>query len=164
MKYKVLIILFILIVLVFGAGITYSMFHSGATLSSNDQNIAKFIFNTESLDQLELSLIDLNPGDTREYLFSVSNNLSGSISDVSVEYQMTIMTYHLIPLSIELYKIDEGTEELILNCDETYSRNSKNELICNSPVQEMGHLTKEVDDYKLKVSFPNDIMKQYILI
>ncbi|MDD4035913.1 MAG: hypothetical protein PHS45_01125 [Bacilli bacterium] len=156
MKYKVLIVLFVLTLFIFGAGITYSMFYSGATLGSNNQDVAKFIFNTESLDQLQMPLIDLNPGDNEEYLFSVSNNYLGNISDVSVEYHMTIKTYHLVPLIIELYKMDGANEELILTCDETYTRNSQNELICNTPIQEMGHVSEELDNYKLKVNFPSE--------
>ena len=35
-----------------------------------------------------------------------------SISNVSVEYQMTIKTYHLVPLVIELYSVDGETEVL----------------------------------------------------
>jgi hypothetical protein len=81
------------------------MFHSDAILESDNQDIAKFIFNAESLDQIELALIDLNPGDSEEYSFSVSNNYSGNISGVTIEYQIIIKTYHLVPLIIELYWI-----------------------------------------------------------
>lgn len=153
MKYKIIIILFVLTFLIFSVGITYSFFISHSKLNSVDQNIAKFIFNTETLDQIELSLIDLTPGDSEEYLFSVSNNYSGVLSDVSVEYQMTIKTYRLVPFIIELYKLDGEDEELILECDETYSRNEENELVCNTPMQFMGHDSEENDNYKLRIEF-----------
>lgn len=153
MKYKILIIMFVLILLIFGSGITYSIFHSNSTLNSNDQDIAKFVFNAESLNQLQLPLIDLNPGADEEYTFSVSNNYSENTSDVSVEYQMTIKTPHLVPLIIELYKLNGENEEFILTCDETYTRNSQNELICNTPIQEMGYSSLKLDNYKLKVRF-----------
>lgn len=151
---KVLIIIGVLITLVFFTGITYSFFHSNANLNSNNQNIAKFVFNAESLDHLDLPLTSLNPGDNEEYAFSVSNNESGNISNVSVEYQMIIKTYHLVPLVIQLYKIDGENEVLILTCDESYTRNLQNELICNTPTQEMGHSSELLDNYKLKVEFP----------
>lgn len=156
MKYKILLIIFILALLIFGSGITYSIFHSSSNLSSNDKDIAKFVFNTKSLDELELSLIDLKPGESKEYLFSVSNNYSGSISNVSVEYQMILKTYHLVPLNIELYSIDNETETLVLKCDESYTRNSNNELVCNTPVSQMGYSSQELDNYKLKVTFPSE--------
>lgn len=155
-KYKILIILFIL-ALTFCAGITYSIFHSNTTMTSVNQNIAKFVFNAEDLDELEFSLVDLNPGDSKEYSFSVSNNYLGKLSAVAINYQMTIKTYHLVPLGIELYKINEDeTEELIVLCDETFTRNEQNELICNTPMQEMGYSSEELDNYKLKVNFSNE--------
>jgi hypothetical protein len=122
---------------------------------SNEQDVAKFVFNTQKLDQIQLPMIDLNPGNNKEYAFAVSNDYSGTLSDVTVQYQITIETYHLIPLVIELYKVDGENEELMLTCDEAYTRNVENKLICNSSTQEMGYSTLELDNYKLKVAFPN---------
>ncbi len=156
MKTKILLVLFILIVLVFGMGITYSIFHSNANLVSIDQGIAKFIFNDESINQLQLSLTGFNPGDVEEYLFSVSNSSLEEVSDVTVEYQMTIKTYHLVPLTINLYKIEGEIDVLILTCDETYTRNDNNELVCNAPLQELGHSISDLDEYKLIVEFPSE--------
>ena len=85
-----------------------------------------------------------------------SVTLSGLLSNVSVEYQMIIKTYHFVPLLIELYKLDGETEELILTCDETYTRNLDNELICNSPIQEMSHSLEKLDNYKIKIEFPEE--------
>ena len=134
---------------IFGIGITYSYFSSDAVLSSVDQRIAKFVFDAETLDRLELPLIDLTPGQTEEYNFSVSNGSSDLLSDVTIEYQLTILTPHFTPLIIELYK----GEDLILSCDETYSRNENNELVCNSPVQELSYEEEELDNYTLRVTF-----------
>ena len=149
MKYKILISLFVVMFFIFGIGITYSYFSSDAVLSSVDQRIAKFVFDAETLDRLELPLIDLTPGQTEEYNFSVSNGSSDLLSDVAIEYQLTILTPHFTPLIIELYK----GEDLILSCDETYSRNENNELVCNSPVQELSYEEEELDNYTLRVTF-----------
>lgn len=149
MRYKVLISLFIIMFFIFGIGITYSYFSSDVQTSLVDQRIAKFIFDTETLDRLELPLIDLVPGQTEDYIFSVSNGSDDSLSDVSIEYQLTILTPHFTPLVIELYKDDV----LIMSCDETYSRNDNNELVCNSPVQELSHEDESVDNYKLSITF-----------
>ena len=62
-----------MLALFFGAGITYSIFTSNASLISADQNIAKFIFNTQTLDEINIMLNDLKPGDTKNYNFSISN-------------------------------------------------------------------------------------------
>ena len=94
-------------------------------------------------------MIDLTPGQTEEYNFSVSNGSPDLLSDVTIEYQLTILTPHFTPLIIELYK----GEDLILSCDETYSRNENNELVCNSPVQELSYEEEELDNYTLRVTF-----------
>ena len=156
LQYKILITLFILISVVFCFGITYSIFHSNSSLSSGDQSIAKFIFNAESSNQIQLPLIDLNPGDSKQYAFAVSNNTSGSVSNVTAEYQMTIKTYHLVPLAIKLYRLNGETEELIMTCDEAYTRNSSNELVCTTPTEEIGYSAEELDNYVLKVDFPSE--------
>lgn len=69
-----------------------------------DQNIAKFIFNTKQLDEINIPLLDIKPGENKEYLFSVANNENGNKSDVDFEYQIIIKTYHFVPLEINLYK------------------------------------------------------------
>ena len=157
MKYKVLISLVVVMFFIFGIGITYSYFNSDVVLSGVDQRVAKFIFDTETLDRLELPLIDLTPGQYEEYSFSVGNGTDENYSDVTIEYQLTILTPHFTPLIIELYKDDT----LVMSCDETYSRNENNELVCNSPIQELSHDDENMDDYKLRVTFDglyNDIV------
>ena len=149
MKYKILLGLFIIAIIVFGAGLTYSYFNSNTTLSSTNQNVASFIFEAQELDRLELPLIDLKPGDIKEYNFSVSNTKSNKTSDVTINYQFTILTPHYTPLIIEIY----SGEDVVMTCDETYSRNENNELVCNSEVFELTHSSSETDNYKLKVTF-----------
>lgn len=152
---KVFMYLLITVFALFSSGITYSIFTSGADLDIDNQGIAKFVFNTEKLDHLELSLVDINPGDEDDYSFTVSNTSNRVQSNITVEYQIIIKTMHLIPLDLKLYKIDENDdEELIMSCDETYSRNSDNELVCKSPEQLMPYSSEALDDYKLIVSFP----------
>ena len=109
-----------LIVMAFGTGITYSVFNSDAFGNVN-QKIAKFIFNAEEVDELHLSLTDLYPGVTKEYQFSVSNNSSGKLTNVTLNYNMTIKTYHFMPTEIKLYRMDEDTETLVISCDETFN-------------------------------------------
>lgn len=154
-KKKKIIILLIAILSLFGVGITYSILSSGANVATNDQNIAKFIFNAEAIDHLNLELIDLKPGDRKDYLFAISNSEDNKISDVTIEYQITIKTFHMAPLVIKLYKIEGGNEAFVLECDETYSRNDHNELVCNVPVSELTHGTSGNDEYKLEVVFPS---------
>ena len=151
-KYKIIISLLIVTALILSSGLTYSYFTSNVSSSSIDQKIASFVFDTETLDRLELPLIDLTPGESKEYEFSVSNTKEDVTSDVAILYQLTILTPHFSPLIIEIYK----GEDLVLSCDETYSRNSNNELVCNTEEFELSHDEENSDDYKLKVTFDED--------
>ncbi len=155
MKYKIIITLIILSFLVVGYGLTFSVFNSNTSFNSN-VNIAKFIFNTESLDEFQLALNGIKPGDIREYAFSVNNSNPENISEVTVEYVILLRTYHFIPLNIELYKIVDETEELVMTCDETYIRNESNELVCGTELQELGFSETSIDNYRLKLEFSSE--------
>lgn len=151
---KIMIVIF-LPLLIFGAGITYSIFNSNTNLTG-EQNIAQFIFNTVRLNELELPITDLNPGDEKVYEFSISNNKDGKVSATTIEYQLTIKTMHLIPLDIELCKMNGSLEELVLKCDENYTRNTENELVCNVITMRMDYSSELTDNYKLKLKFPSE--------
>lgn len=151
---KRIIILFLMFLLVISSfKIAYSLFHSKTSINTIDQHIAKFVFDTEKLDHIELPITDLKPGDNEEYKFTIKNNKEDILSNVMVNYQVTIKTFHFMPLSIELYKEIDGKYENIMTCDESYSRNSNNELVCNSPILQKGYTTKSSENFKLKVSF-----------
>lgn len=152
-KYKILLAMFIMVMVLFSSGITYSIFTSSSNLNV-DQDIASFIFEAEKQDHLELNLADLRPGVSKEYNFSVANNKANNVSDVTIEYKIIIKTFHFMPLNIELYKIGDK-EELLMKCDETYTRNANNHLVCNSDVQVMTYSEEMKDNYKLKVTFEN---------
>jgi len=143
-----------LVIMAFGTGITYSVFTSDAFGNVN-QKIAKFIFNAEEVDELHLSLTDLYPGVTKEYQFSVSNNSSGKLTNVTLNYNMIIKTYHFMPTEIKLYRIDDENETLVISCDETFTRNEENELVCNTETVEMSFKKEELHNYKLEVIFPS---------
>ena len=59
-----------------------------------------------------------------------------------------------MPLLIELYK----DNNIVMTCNEEYySRNSDNNaVVCNSNVWEMSHNSKETNNFKLKISFPEE--------
>lgn len=155
-KKKMMIVIFIPL-LVFGTGITYSMFNINTNLSG-EQNVAQFIFNAERMNELELPITDLNPGDEKTYEFSVSNNKDGKISATTIEYQLTIKTMRLIPLNIKLYKINENEEEEpIIECNGNYTRNDDNEIVCNVlAIMKIEHSSPIDDNYKLKIKFPDE--------
>lgn len=150
-KYKIFIALYVMLFIVFSMGITYSVFHSDTKLTNSDSNIAKFIFESKGIERLEIPLVDLTPEDKIEYEFSIANNNDTLVSDVTVEYQLSIETYHFAPLSIKLY---DHENNIVIDCNETsFSRNDENKLICNSKIITLGHDSSKTDNYKLIVNY-----------
>lgn len=156
MRKRIFIIIFLLIMIILGLGITYSAFTSENKLIIN-QNIASFIFEANQTDHISLALSDLKPGDEISYNFSVSNNKTVddkvNVSHVKVNYEILISTYHFIPLNIELYK---GNSPIMV-CNESFNRNDSNEVVCTSEVQEMDFNESITEDYVIKATFD----KQY---
>ena len=149
-KLKIIVILVSSIVLICGSGITYSLFTSSSRLVAN-QKIAQFVFNATKTDVIELPIANLNPGAKSEYKFQVTNNIDNKRSDVTIKYQMTIKTFHFMPLEINLYKENEETP--LLTCEES-SRNTDNEVVCNTEIQTMDYKLNATDNYKLVIEFP----------
>ena len=56
-----------------------------------------------------------------------------------------------MPLNITLY--DSENNEVMV-CDETFSRDDNNELVCESETMEMPYQENVQDDYSLKIDFP----------
>ena len=151
-KLKIIVMLVTSIVLICGSGITYSLFTSSSRLVAN-QKIAQFVFNATKTDVIELPITNLNPGAKSEYKFQVTNNIDNKRSDVTIKYQMTIKTFHFMPLEINLYKENEETP--LLTCEES-SRNTDNEVVCNIEVQTMDYKLNATDNYKLVIEFPEE--------
>ncbi|MBQ8132716.1 MAG: hypothetical protein IJ193_09515 [Bacilli bacterium] len=151
-KYRIVVILFLLVSLVIGSCITYSLFHSSIRVNVN-QELAQFVFDARNTDHIDLNLVGLTPGDSEDYYFSVTNSNNNKLSHVTLNYQITVKTLHTMPLTITLYDVTDG-ESQILQCDESYSRDANHYLICNSPVMEMTYENAVVDRYKITVDFP----------
>ena len=149
-KLKTIIILAFLIPCFYK--ITYSFFDSGASLAIKNGEIAEFIFEAKRTNHIELEFENLKAGENKEYEFQVSNTKDNNITNVTTEYQITIKTFHFMPLIIELYK----NNELVMTCDQKYSRNTDNALVCNSNIWELEHNSTKTDKFKIKVAFPNE--------
>ena len=149
MKKKILVLI-LLGIAILGVGITYSMYHSMIT-SNIDVYIANFIVDAQMKNHIDLDLSSLKPGDTIDYDFSVSNGSQDTSSDVNINYNIIIRTMHFMPLDIVLY--DDSDNE-IMTCDETFSRDENNELVCTSDTMVMPYRENVQDDYSLEISFP----------
>ncbi len=148
---KIIIIAILVVFILVGIGITYSMYRSEASTQTNVVSLASFVFNTDKKDQINIPISNMNPGDNLEYKFSVSNNSKNKKSDVSIQYNIIIKTMHFIPLDIKLY---DNNDKVIINCDENNSRNDLNELECKSEDIIMPYLEDVKDDYTIKIDFP----------
>lgn len=152
MKYRVIIIVILFSLIICFSKITYSLFTSETSFSIENMEIAEFIFETKRTNHIELDFMDLKPGDTNEYYFEVTNTKNNIVTNVTTEYQITIKTFHFMPLLIELYK---GNKSVMI-CNEDYSRNEDNALVCNSDIWEMDHNSTTTENFMLKVSFPKE--------
>lgn len=151
MKRRLKIILILLLLIPCFYKITYSFFNTEASLLAKNGEIAEFIFETKGTDHIGLDFENLKAGESREYDFQVTNTKDNNITNVTTEYQITVKTFHFMPLLIELYK----NNELVMTCDETYSRNEDNALVCNSDIWELEYASTKTDNFKIKILFPS---------
>ena len=150
-KKKIILILLVAYILIFGVNTTYSMYNSNSDAEVK-LNFAKIIFNNEAIDNLSLPISDLIPGETIEYKFKVSNNKDGIRSEINIGYEITIETFKIVPVKIELY--DTDTETIILDCNEVnFERNPENKLVCKTEEYKLDFNSDNVDKYKIKISF-----------
>ena len=156
MKKKIMVTIILLICISFFSGITYSFFNSSSKMRSTNQGIANFIFEANKVDEIQLQLNELLPGDKKEYLFSVTNSNSSKISDVAIEYQIKIKTYHFIPTVIKLYTMEGEAATFLEECNETPTRDSNNMVVCNMPIETLERGSKISNDYKLEIEFPSE--------
>ncbi len=163
-KYKIIFMIVFLNLLSIGAGATYSYFKSGIVMESDNPSFAKFVFEASTVEDFELPVNNISPGMEKEYIFNVKNNEDSKLSDIDVEYKITIKTYHFIPLEILLYNVEDETETLVMDCNEDdFDRNDKNELVCETDNMLLQYKLAKEDVYKLKIIFPeeyNDLQYQ----
>lgn len=150
-KKKIILILLLVYILIFGVNTTYSKYNSSGD-ATVELNFAKIIFNNQEIDSLSLPISDLVPGESLEYKFMVSNNKDGIRSEINIGYSITIETFKIIPVNIELYNTKDETP--ILSCnDEDFERNAENKLICNSEEFILDLNNDNTENYILKISF-----------
>lgn len=152
MKKKIVIILVVLNLLILGVGTTYSTYRSKTTGELKEFQFAKIIFNNEVTNAISLPLNDFMPGNINTYEFKVGNNKDGKKSDVNIGYKIYIETLHLIPTTINLYKIDES-RNIILTCNESNERNNENKIVCITEEEILYYSNEATNNYELEVIF-----------
>lgn len=149
---KIIIITILVICIFIGGGITYSAYKIEAE-ANTDISLAAFVVDASKKELINIPISNIKPGDEFDYEFYISNNSQNTRSDVTIQYNILVKTMHLMPLDIELY---DSEDNLILTCDETATRNSLNELECQTEDIDMPYIRNIKDEYYIKVTFPQE--------
>ena len=89
----------------------------------------------------------------RHYLTPKLEEQGGHIAaNISPKYRGKYSSFIGVKLCLEeASKL--GLKRVLMTCDETYSRNSNNELVCNTEVFELSHEDEATDNFSIKISF-----------
>lgn len=161
MKSKVVkIVLIIAIVLILIKLILASLGkYSSSAIADSEIDAAFFIIN-QTTEENNILLGEIVPSDDDYiYTFKVSNFKQNKISEVDLEYSISLITTTNLPLKYKLYKNDEElsiNSEIFKDDDGTYF----NRL--NVPSKgNFKHSNKQSDVYKLVVTFASEYKNDY---
>lgn len=137
-------------------GITsaYSAYRSNIKGELSQIQLAKFVFEKQRTNEINLSIDDLIPGDNIIYDFSVANNRNDIVTDVTINYEIEIETLHLIPLTIYLYKMENNEKNLILTCDEASQNLQSGKIKCTTDTIQLDYKEKVNNSYKMEIVYP----------
>lgn len=155
LKIELCIFMILLALLIFLVPYTLSRFKTEAR-STADMDIA-FFAAKDTYTRTNINLDDMEPGDVKEYTFSVSNTDGEHRTEVSLSYFVEIKATTNLPLDYELYLINSGIdtpivseEEIISDDDGTYFKTLKT----SSRFFDINN--DYTDSYKLVITFPNE--------
>lgn len=158
-RFKLLLSVLIILILYKIIFSSYSLYESEAS-SDADANVAYFILNDEYQTSQVIALDSMNPGDSQDFIFHISNyreNESGDeeISEVDLEYTLKIRTTTNLPLEYELTRSqsagEEETFELVTDDDGTYFKKLLEES--GSFRCDQGY----TNTYTLRITFPEEM-------
>lgn len=119
-------------------------------------DIAFFVTN-DTYNYQEITLVDMVPGDTKDYTFSVSNFKDDLRTEVNLKYNVEVLTTTNIPLEYELYLNNNGvdneivdTNEIIQDDDNTYFRSIK------TIEKDFNFNENKTDIYRLVIKYPSE--------
>lgn len=156
-KLKIQIILFIilLVLLSFLIPYTISRFKTEARGDANI-DIAFYLLKEKYLHE-NLSIEDFEPGMRRDYNFTVSNSDGTNRSEVTLEYDVELITTTNLPLEYKVYKIENEVDNLLaleenLDTDSngTYFKKVQTEKIV------LPYTDDYTDYYKVSIYFPEE--------
>ena len=155
-KKKVCILLLCLVSIVFFSMAmkkTFSRYQSKAS-SEADVDIAFWLV-SDTIQEQNVVLEGLAPGETKKSTISVSNNNGTIRSNAAIEYKLILNTTTYLPLTYEIYKKTE-TEDILcdIESNELYEEDGTyyREIIVNG--LELGCLEDETTILELRATFP----------
>ncbi len=153
-----LIFVFVSLVLIVNiAGSTYTKYESQVDVSAN-ANVAFFVIE-QGLYENQIYIDGLAPSsDPKYYRFYVTNKKNNRRADVDLDYTIKFETTTNLPLEYEIIRNQSfsGTHTNILNTPTL--RQDENDVYykvyTTNGSRRFSHLSDEVDEYTVKVTFP----------
>ena len=155
LKIEIVLLMTLLLLLLFLVPYTLSRFKSEAR-SDVSIDYAFFIVN-DDYNHKNITLTDMQPGDTYDYVFTVSNTDGEDRTEVTTSYYIDLRATTNLPYTYELYLIDGNSETNIISSQETIQDDDGmyfKKMLTSS--REFGFDTDETDTYRLVVKFLND--------
>lgn len=144
------LILLLLVIITSYIWITYSKYATEQT-NSDIAYIAQFVFTETMSENLNVKLENMKPGDTQTYHFTVSNSKDTKISDVGMNYIITLQSSTNLPLTIYLYKNDDNTTNLFSETAESVAQ----QKMLKTQMQNFEAGKQKIDTYTLKIEWKN---------
>ena len=156
-KKKLCLVFVFIIIAIYGSNLlkdTFSRYQSNGT-SNAGADIAFWIV-SDTIQEQNVALESLAPGETKECVFSVSNNNGTIRTNAALEYEIIINTTTNLPLSYEIYQkksdgdilCEKDSETLYQDDDDTYYKEIKLSGF------ELGCIEDETTTFSLKATFP----------
>lgn len=156
-KLKIQIIIFIVLLILLSFLIPYTISRFKTEARGDAKVDIAFYLLKDDYQYQNLSIEDFEPGMSREYFFTVSNYNETTRSEVTLEYDVEIITTTNLPLLYNVYKIENNVdillsleENLEADSDGTYFKKVKTDPII------FPHTENNIDYYKIRINFPDE--------
>ncbi len=155
LKIKLCILAILLIFLLVLIPYTLSRFKTEAR-TDVPIDIAFFLVN-DTYTHEEITLTDMEPGDENSYTFSVSNTDGENRTEVNMSYNVEVLTTTNLPLEYELFIINSGVDQNIVNSNEVITDDDGTFFkLLKTSNRNFTFDADTTDSYKLTVKFPSE--------
>ena len=146
-KVQVLVFLLVVALLFYVVQSSYALFRTHADGSLGSVSFAKFVFEGELTDTLSFDIQNLLPGESKTFHFTVSNVDSSVTTDVTVNYEISVDSLEMLPLTYTLTVGSSPTNLFTCGSGGTY--------LCETGDIALTYTDNTTRTYTLTVSFPS---------